>query len=265
MSPFRRVDPRLWVLANNTILLVVGMELAGLQRDPVQVASTLALALATELVCARISRKHPRFDLRDRAISACAAAISTLVLLRSDRPWFHAAIASAAILSKYVIVDERGRHVFNPTNVAIVGALAFLPNFVSVRPDDYSAWLGFRLMIPLFGLCAALGGARFRCTLGLRGLPGVTGRAAGVVLGVKPLWIVMPELNTSTMIFAFLMMTDPRTSPASPRGQLAFGACVALVHHWMRWSQIPFSPFVALFAVTAARSALRPREAAATA
>jgi Na+-translocating ferredoxin:NAD+ oxidoreductase RnfD subunit len=62
-------------------------------------------------------------------------------------------------------------------------------------------------------------------------------------------------MNTSTLIFAFLMMTDPRTTPESPARQWAFGAAVAAIHLCLRYAQVPYSPFIALFVVAGVRSA----------
>ena len=86
------------------------------------------------------------------------------------------------------------------------------------------------------------------------------GLPVGKWLGFRQaVWVLGPELNTSTLIFAAFMITDPKTSPATPRAQLLFGGAIAHVHLSLRYKQVPFSPFIALFAVTAARSLVRER------
>jgi Na+-translocating ferredoxin:NAD+ oxidoreductase RnfD subunit len=249
------IDPRWFVLVNNALLLLWGLAFFGLQRDGVQVASCLAVSLVCELVLARITNKHAQVSLRDRALSAATAGVSTLILLRSPDEWFYALIVAIAIGSKYAILDAAGRHVFNPTNFAIVFAVAFLPDHLQVRPDQFagSPWLMAQILV--FGALAIARGARFRTTAGYYATVLFLGLPIGVALGVKPLWILAPEMNTSTLIFAFLMMTDPRTTPSSLPRQWIFGAGVALVHLALRYTQVPFAPFIALFALTGLRSA----------
>ncbi|HEY2517378.1 MAG TPA: RnfABCDGE type electron transport complex subunit D [Polyangiaceae bacterium] len=258
---FTRLDPRLFVLANNALLLVLGMAFSGLQRDVTQLALALAVGLSAEWVLAKVTRKHAVLLFRDRMLSALVATVSTMILVRSPVWWFYGLLTGVAILSKYVLVDERGRHVFNPTNFAIVFALAFLSDAVFVRPDDFSGEPLYRLMIPVFGFLAVLRGARWRCSAAYFATVACLGVPLGMLAGLKPLWIVAPEMNTSTWIFAFLMIPDPKSSPASPRGQWLFGAAVATLHLGMRYAQVPYSPFVSLFTVTALRSVWRPREA----
>ena len=255
MKPLRWLDPRWLVLVNNALLLVWGLALFGLQRSAVQIASCLAATVGCELLLARLTRD--RRSVRDRLLSSATAAVSTLVLLVSPDVWFYAVIGAVAIASKYAVRDASGRHVFNPTNFAIVFAIALLPDHLLVRPDQFSGSPWLMAQIAVFGLVAAVQGARFRTTLGY--YLAVVGFAlpVGMLLGIKPLWILAPEMNTSTLIFTCLMITDPRTTPEERRGQWAFGLSVGVVHLCLRYLQVPYSPFIALFVAAGLRSARR--------
>jgi Na+-translocating ferredoxin:NAD+ oxidoreductase RnfD subunit len=252
MKLWSRVDARWFVFLNNALLLVVGLALFGLQRSGVQIATCLAATTGTELALARLTKR--RTTLYDRLLSSATAAVSTLILLVSPAWWFYAVIGAAAIASKYFVRDAAGRHVFNPTNFAIVLAVALLPDYLLIRPDQFSGSPWLMAQIAVFGILAATRGARFRTSLGY--YAAVLGFAlpVGTALGVKPLWILAPEMNTSTLIFACLMITDPRTTPASARGQWAFGFAVGTVHLCLRYAQVPYSPFIALFVVAGALS-----------
>jgi Na+-transporting NADH:ubiquinone oxidoreductase subunit NqrB len=254
-SLLQRVDARWFVLVNNVALLVFGLAFFELQRDAVQIVTCFVAALACELIAARATTKHREARHPDRALSAATAAASTLILLRSPYEWFYALVVAIAIASKYVVLDARGRHVFNPTNFAIVFAVAFLPDYLFVRPDQFSGSPWLMAQIVVFGLLAIVRGARYRTTLAYYATVILAGVPSGVALGLKPLWILVPELDTSTLIFAFLMMTDPRTTPERPSSQWAFGAAVAAVHLSLRYMQVPYSPFIALFVVAGFRSA----------
>jgi Na+-translocating ferredoxin:NAD+ oxidoreductase RnfD subunit len=248
-----RLDARWFVFLNNALLLAVGLAFFGLQRSALQIVTCFLATVGAEVLLARLTgRNAPLFD---RVLSAATAAVSTLILLVSPAPWFYAAIGAAAIASKYAIRNATGHHVFNPTNFAIVLAVALFPDYLLVRPDQFSGSPWLMAQIVLFGVLAAVRGARFRISLGY--YAAVLGFAlpVGTALGIKPLWILAPEMNTSTLIFACLMVTDPRTTPSSPRGQWAFGAVVGAVHVCLRYLQVPYSPFLALFVVAGVLSA----------
>jgi hypothetical protein len=261
----RAIDPRWFVLGNNTLLLVWGLAFFGLQRSAVQIVGCFAATIGAELALSRIassksasrvaaSKRAPR--IADRCLSAATAAASTLILLVSPVPWFYALVGAIAIASKFLVRTAAGKHVFNPTNFAIVFSVALLPDLLLVRPDQFSGSPWLMAQIFVFGVLAVIRGARFRTTLGY--YLTILGFAlpVGTLLGVKALWILAPEMNTSTLIFACLMITDPQTTPAAPGRQWAFGAAVGLVHVCLRYIQVPYSPFIALFVVAGVRSCL---------
>jgi NQR2/RnfD/RnfE family subunit of NADH-ubiquinone oxidoreductase len=271
MSRLRALDPRWFVFGNNALLLFWGLALFGLQRSALQIATCFGATIGSELALARAFRRDaPVFD---RVLSAATAAVSTLILLVSPVPWFYALAGVVAIASKYLVKNATGKHVFNPTNFAIVFAVAFLPDDLLVRPDQFSGSPWLMAQVFVFGVLAVVRGARFRTTLGY--YLAVVGFAlpVGTALGMKPLWILAPEMNTSTLIFACLMITDPQTTPGAVargpsqanaatgasvrdahRRQIAFGGLVGLVHLSLRYLQVPYSPFIALFVVTGVRS-----------
>ncbi len=254
MKWLRAIDARWFVFVNNALLLMWGLAFFELQRSGLQIVSCFAATIACELALARLGEKRRASRLSDRALSAATAAVSTIILLRSPSPWFYAAAGTIAIASKYVVLDAARGHVFNPTNFAIVFAVAFLPDYLFVRPDQFSGSPWLMAQIVVFGILAVVRGARYRTTLGYYATVLAFALPVGMLLGLKPLWILAPEMNTSTLVFAFLMLTDPKTTPSAPRRQIAFGVGVALVHLSMRYTQIPYSAFIALFVMCGARS-----------
>lgn len=256
----RRIDPRWYVLINNTLLLLLGMKFFGLQRDALQVIFCLVMGNAAEILAAWVLKKHPTVRVGDRLLSATIACLSVLILVRSSDWWFYGLLATTAILSKYLLVNERGRHFFNPSDFAIVFALAFLPDHLFFRPDQFSRnAFSFDILLPMivgFGAAAAIGAARWREVAAYYLVVVFVGVPAGLLLGIKYQWVIAPELNTSTLIFSFLMLTDPRTTPSSNRSQWIFGGLVAGLHLTLRYFQIPYSPFISLFVVSGLWSVL---------
>jgi Na+-translocating ferredoxin:NAD+ oxidoreductase RnfD subunit len=250
------IDARWFVFGNNALLLAWGLAFFGLQRSAAQIVTCFATTVGCELLAARLVRGRRGERRRsDLVLSAATAAVSTLVLLVSPEWWFYGLAGAIAILSKYVVRDAASRHVFNPTNFAVVFSVAILSDHLLVRPDQFSGSPWLMVQIVLFGALAITRGARFRTTLGYYAAVLCFALPVGTLLGKKPLWILAPEMNTSTLIFAFLMLTDPRTTPEVPARQWAFGVGVAVVHLCLRYFQVPYSPFIALFVVAGVRSA----------
>ena len=125
------------------------------------------------------------------------------------------------------MIRVRGKHVFNPTNFAIVALLLTGQAWVSPGQWGSAAFFGF--------LLACLGGlvvnraARSDVTLAfLAGLRGPRVRAAPLWLG-EPMAIPIHRLqNGALLIFAFFMISDPRTTPDRRAGRVLFALLVAL-------------------------------------
>jgi hypothetical protein len=55
------------------------------------------------------------------------------------------------------------------------------------------------------------------------------------------------------LLYTFYMVTDPATTPSSPRGQVAFGLSVAAVYGLLMVSHVVFGLFFALTIVCSVR------------
>src|SRR5207302_1020625 len=110
-------DPRLYQIATLGALLVYGVAWLDLEVRPLTALAIVAGALVTQHLCARLAGRAP--DLR----SALISALSLCLLLRTGSLGLAALAAVVAIASKFVL-RVRGRHVFNPTNLALVALLA---------------------------------------------------------------------------------------------------------------------------------------------
>lgn len=260
MNSFRRLDPRWIVLLNHTLLVGLGIFFYQLPRSGVQVIFALICAIVVELLAAHFWKKNVFSTWQDRSLSAVVSGLGTLVLLRSPDWWFYGFVSAIAIASKYLITGVHRRHVFNPTNFAIVFSVAVLPNHLHIYPDQFSNSPVLIAVILCCGTLAIARANRWRMTLGY--FLGVLsfGVPIGAALGYKSLWILAPEINTSTLTFVLTMITDPKTSPSKSSFQWLFGAIVAVAHLYMRFQQVPYSSFIALLLVTGIRSALPTKE-----
>jgi enediyne biosynthesis protein E5 len=73
------------------------------------------------------------------------------------------------------------------------------------------------------------------------------------VQGTPLVAALLPMTGVAFLLFSFYMITDPATSPASVRGQVAFGLAVAMVYGLLLRSHVVFTLFFALTVVCALR------------
>ena len=215
------MDPRIYQLSVLAGLLVYGVCALDFEIGAVQVAVTLGAVLLAQWACTRWW-KAPRFDPK----SALISGLSLCLLLRTNYLWLVAACAVVTIASKFTL-RFRGKHLFNPTNFGLVAAIALTDGRVWVSPGQWGnvAFFGF-LMACLGGLVVNRA-ARADVTLAFLGffLALVVGRS--LWLG-EPLAIPLHRLQSGALLlFAFFMVSDPKTTPDSRAGRVLFAAVVA--------------------------------------
>ncbi|TNE84259.1 MAG: hypothetical protein EP330_30095 [Deltaproteobacteria bacterium] len=218
------MDPRLYQIATLGGLLAWGV--IALDHD-IRWELALAMALAAQgtqlLACRWLGL---RYDPKSPLIST----LSLILLLRTHSLAIAVLAGVLTIGSKFVL-RVRGKHVFNPTNFGIaVCLLAFDGAWVSPgRWGTAATWA--------FGL-ACIGGLvvnrarRADVTWAFLGfwLALVFGRA--LVLG-DPLRIALHQVqNGAFLIFAFFMISDPKTTPDSRLGRVLFALLVALFGYY---------------------------------
>ena len=233
----RGLDPRAYQIAALSTLLVLGLFRFGFDIPLTHVAVTLMGALAGQWLAARMGRPS-----RDAAPStspapfewrsALISGLSLCLLLRAGHPAWMALAAFVAVGSKFVLrvprADGRGtKHVLNPTNGAIV-ILLLLGAPVWVSPSQWGHHLGVALGVAGFGSLVVHRSARSDVTLAFLAAWAAVlfGRAALV----GQAWAApLHQLeNGSVALYAFHMISDPRTTPDSRAGRIVFACLVAL-------------------------------------
>jgi hypothetical protein len=215
----RRTDPRLYQIATLAGLLAYGLLSLGLDVQPGTAAVLLASVLGAQSIGARMT--GGRFDPR----SALISGLSLCLLLRTDSIVLAALAALLAIAGKF-LVRVRGKHVFNPTNGALV-AMLLLTDGVWVSPGQWGNTAVFAFLLAAAGGLVVNRAARadVTWTFLVAHAALVVGRA--LWLG-DPLAIALHRLsNGALVLFAFFMISDPRTTPDSRAGRLVFAVLVA--------------------------------------
>lgn len=222
------LDPRLYQIASLSTLLLYG--LLGLHFDVSiwQIAVTLGAALLTQYAGTRFY-KLTSFDPRSPLISA----LSLCLLLRTNDLPVAALAAFIAIGSKFVI-RWKDKHLFNPTNLALLVVLASGLGWISPGQWGQVAWFGF--LIACLGSLVVTRAARADVTLAFLVFYVGLLIARSLWLG-DPLTIPLHQIGSGALlIFAFFMISDPKTTPDSRTGRIVYALIVALAALYVQFS-----------------------------
>jgi len=241
-----RLDPRLYQIAALSGLLTYGLLRLDLEVQPARALLILSTVLFAQYAATRLWRL-PTFDPRSVLISG----LSLCLLLRTNSPLLAVAGALLAVFGKF-LVRVRGKHVFNPTNFAIVALL--LTGEAWVSPGQWGSAAFFGFLLACVGGLVVNRAARSDVTLAFLLAYGGLVIARSLWLG-EPMVIPLHRLqNGALLIFAFFMISDPRTTPDSRAGRILFAVLVAVGAAYVQfrlfrtngllWSLAAFAPLV---------------------
>lgn len=251
LSFFKKLDGRWFLGGSHITLLLISYFFFSLQRSIFQICSAYVAALICEYVFFKFSQKNKHRRLIDSLFSATTEAAGLLILVRSSFQWTYVVFSVLAVSSKYLLLLDKKRHFFNPTNFAIVAGLTFMPReYFEVRGDDFNISFYPMMHVLLFGLAAVYLGKTWRVTLAYFITIVLMSFLLSLQSGDSIIYYLGPEVGAIGLIFMFLMITDPRTTPASSRGQLFFGFLVAATLYVFRSFEMFYSHFFSLFIVT---------------
>jgi enediyne biosynthesis protein E5 len=236
-------DARHFQIVALSTLLAINFVWIDFGAKPLYSALAIASALAAQAVCSRLFAL-PRIDLR----SALITGLSLSLLLRADAPWLPAIAGVVAIASKFLLRID-GKHIWNPAGFAIVALLA-TSGGVWISPGQWGASIWFGSLIAFLAILVLHASQRSDIAVFFLGSHAALLVARALWLG-DPLTIPLHQLQSgSLLIFAFFMISDPRTTPDSRLGRLAFALAVALLAHYLAFfMQMRPALYVALIAL----------------
>jgi Na+-transporting NADH:ubiquinone oxidoreductase subunit NqrB len=217
----RHKDPRIYQIVALCGLMTYGIVWLGFGVTWERAAIVVSTCLAIQYVCTRFWRV-PRFDPR----SALISGLSLSLLLRTGSPALAMLAASITVSSKFFIrIDDR--HVFNPTNFGLV-VMMLVSDRVWVSPGQWGnvAFVGF--LLACLGMVVVNRAARSDVTYAFLAF------YVAIVIG-RTLWlgdpvtIALHQLQSGgLLLFAFFMVSDPKTTPDSRAGRIVFALFVAI-------------------------------------
>ena len=239
----RLQDPRYYQIAVLTSLVTFGVLVLDFGIHWQNAVSIVVTALAVQYVGTRLARL-PRFD----PLSPLITSLSLTLLLRTDEPAIAALAAIIAIGSKFLI-RFRSKHVFNPANVALV-TLMLASDHAWVSSGQWgSATIG-AFSLACLGFLVLTRARRAETTIAFLFIYAALLFGRALWLG-DPLTIPLHQLqNGALLIFAFFMISDPKTTPDTAWGRVVFAALVATVAFSIQFIYYqPNGPILALIAL----------------
>jgi Na+-translocating ferredoxin:NAD+ oxidoreductase RnfD subunit len=238
-----RIDKRYLAPFLVTIVLLVGQLTFAFLESWSRTVLAIVTAIGVELILARLfSGKWPHLA------SAYISGISVGMLVRSPAVWPYALCSAISITSKYVLRVD-GRHIWNPSNFGIVAMLVLAADTVASLSVQWGNTLLPMVVVWCFGsvIIHALGRFHITITYVFSFIAFAFVRA--LVTGHPFASEVAPLTGPMYQLFIFFMITDPKTTVRSFRGQCLVAFLVAAVEAAFRLLQFVHSPYYALFIV----------------
>ena len=236
----RLKDPRFYQIAVLSSLVTFGIVALDFGIRWQNAVAVVGTAMFVQWLGTTFTRL-PRFD----PLSPLITSLSLTLLLRTDLAMLAALAAAIAIGSKF-LVRFNGKHIFNPANVAIVTLmLCFDRAWISSGQWGSAAIGAFALAC--LGFLVLTRAKRSETTIAF------LCTYAAIVFG-RALWLGDPlsipihqVQNGALLIFAFFMISDPKTTPDAAAGRVLYACIVASVAGFIQFVLYePHAPVLAL-------------------
>jgi hypothetical protein len=242
-KPLLNLDNRYIAPAFITCILLAGHLSFGILESYQKTLLAIVTSIALELILGRIF-----FHKWVHPASAYISGISVGILVRSPAFWPYALCSAISITSKYVL-RVKNRHIWNPSNFGISVMLFLAGETVATLSIQWGNYLWPMLVIWFLGSVIIARLHRFHIT-------GIY-VASFLVFAFLRSWMtgspwqseVAPITGPMYQLFIFFMITDPKTTVRSKRGQCVVVFLVAVAEMILRLYQVVYAPFYALFIV----------------
>ncbi len=236
----RYQDPRYYQIAVLGLLVIYGVVALDFGVQWQNTLATVVTALAVQFAGTRIAGLE-KFD----PLSPLITALSLTLLLRTEIMSLAILAATIAIGSKFLL-RIRDKHVFNPANVAIV-TLMLLSDRVWISSGQWGSAAISAFALACLGFIVLTRAKRAETTFAFLLAYSLLLFGRSVWLG-DPFAIPLHQMqNGALLIFAFFMISDPKTTPDSPFGRILYATSVACVAFTIQFVyDEPHGPILAL-------------------
>ena len=223
-----------------TLILIAGNLSFGLLESFSRTALAIATSMAFEIVLSLlVYRRVPNLA------SAYITGISVGILIRSPEFWPYALCSAIAITSKYAI-RWKGRHLWNPSNLAISLMLLIVPEYVATLSIQWGNSVWPMVIVWILGALIVYRVHRLHITATYVVSFIVLSYIRTVFTGHPFLAEVAPITGPMYQLFIFFMITDPKTTVKPKWAQCLVVFFVAVVEMILRLAQNVDAPYYAL-------------------
>jgi Na+-transporting NADH:ubiquinone oxidoreductase subunit NqrB len=236
-----RRDPRHFQILFQSCFLLYGIFVFGWNEFPLY-ATYIGTSLGLQAAVQRM--RGEKFDWRSPLISSFGLCL----LLRTPSLSVAAFAAAVSILSKYTL-RAGGRHIFNPSALGIVAAIAVTGN-AWISPGQWGTAMVLVFAVTLFGSIVVTKAQRLSTTVAYLGtFAGLMFARQVGYLGWPLDHFVQTVSTGSLLIFSFFMITDPRTTPQRPVAAFLWASGVgAVAFYLVAFKWMPTAPMWVLVA-----------------
>jgi hypothetical protein len=203
----------------------------------------IVTAIVAELVMGRLT-----YGVWPHPASAYISGISAGILVRSPFLWPYFFTSLISITSKYVL-RFRGKHLWNPTNFGVSAVVFLAPATVAVLSIQWGNVVAPMAVIWILGTVIVWRVGRFHISATYVASFLLFSFVRSAITGTPWLANVAPITGPMYQLFTFFMVTDPKTTVRSKRGQYVVVVIVAFVEMLLRLREVVYAPFYALFIV----------------
>ncbi len=210
-------------------------------RTASELILTLSTAILLDYLYLRFYKKVSMFPL-----SGLISSFGIFLLCDSPNLWMYPLLVFIGITSKHFLVVN-GKHIFNPNNFGLVCGVLFFDSKMTIISGR---WGGYGWLV---GVVIALGTfIIFR----VKKPPIVISYIFSFILFAfirtyfyqeSLTWNLMPLTGPAFFLFAFYMLTDPRTTPVEVPEQIIFGIMLAGLEAIFRINQNKYAQIFSLF------------------
>lgn len=244
-------DPRLFMICVLTLYTVVGQTLLAFDHTWSQILTSIVISCVLDTTLSY---------WKSRQIILPASGLITgmsLGLLVEAIPLWPFIVAPFLAIGAKAFIQFKGHHLFNPSNFGLTVLLILAPATVTTLAAQ---WSGSMLIVTLVLIVGGFTSFRVsRWDLVASFITGfcVMAFIEQVFSNRGYAFVYGPMLGASFQIFAFSMLTDPKTTPDTRRMRIVFGLAVAVLDGILRLMNIQNSPFIALLCISASVPLLR--------
>jgi Na+-transporting NADH:ubiquinone oxidoreductase subunit NqrB len=246
-------DPRLVQIAILLIFTILGQTVLQFPVTPAQILAAVVTACATDMILAArrgvvlipASALITGLSLGLLLRPATVAAAQSAIVADTSNLWVYALAGLVAITSKYLI-KVGGKHLFNPSNFAVVALAWVFPASVTLTPGQWGTSAVLLFVVANLGLFMMYRVNRYHLVaafwLSYASFEGILLVMHGQGLSA---WL-LNITSGSVLLFTFFMITDPRTSPNSAPGRVLYGVLTSGLFFALSLLNLPVPLFTAL-------------------